>query len=61
MGRWSSNTFMMYIHNQIGAFAAGLTDKMSNHIEFQCITGPTVIDPIPSLHEVTTTFRLLTT
>ena len=33
-GRWSSNTFMMYIHEQISALSAGLATKMSTYIPF---------------------------
>ena len=40
-GRWESNTFMDYIHEQISAFAAGVSLKMSNNIPFRHIAGPT--------------------
>lgn len=33
-GRWSSNTFMMYIHEQISALSEGLATKMSSYIPF---------------------------
>jgi len=33
-GRWSSNTFMDYIHEQIGAFTTGLAARMSQYIPF---------------------------
>jgi hypothetical protein len=33
-GRWSSNTFLEYIHEQIGAFTAGVAARMSNYIPF---------------------------
>jgi len=42
MGRWKSNTFLMYIHEQISAFATGVSLKMSNHVPFRHIAGPTV-------------------
>lgn len=42
MGRWKSDTFLMYIHEQISAFAEGVSLKMSNHIPFRHIAGPTV-------------------
>lgn len=42
MGRWKSNTFLMYIHEQISAFATGVSVKMANHIPFRCIAGPTL-------------------
>ena len=34
MGRWTSDTFLMYIHQQISAFSGGLTEKMSTPIDF---------------------------
>ncbi len=41
MGRWSSNTFLMYIHKQILAFSAGLSKKqMVCHIGFHNIGRP---------------------
>lgn len=42
MGRWKSNTFLMYIHEQISAFATGVSIKMSTHIQFRHIAGPTI-------------------
>lgn len=42
MGRWKSDTFLMYIHEQISAFATGVSIKMSNHIPFRHIAGPTI-------------------
>ena len=45
-GRWSSNTFLEYIHQQIGAFTVGLASKMSAYIPFSNMnTGPTLVDP----------------
>ena len=41
-GRWSSDTFMTYIHEQISAFAAGVSEKMSRSIDFRHIAGPNV-------------------
>jgi hypothetical protein len=43
MGRWKSDTFLMYIHEQISAFATGVSTKMSNSIPFRHIAGPTLI------------------
>ena len=43
MGRWKSDTFLMYIHEQISAFAAGVSIKMSNSIPFRHIAGPTIV------------------
>jgi hypothetical protein len=34
-GRWSSKTFLTYIHEQIGALSAGLSLRMSTRISFQ--------------------------
>ena len=34
VGRWTSNTYMMYIHAQIGALAKGLAWRMSKHHTF---------------------------
>jgi hypothetical protein len=34
VGRWTSNTYMMYIHTQIGALAKGLAWRMSRHHTF---------------------------
>ena len=43
MGRWKSDTFLMYIHEQISAFATGVSLKMSNRIPFRHIAGPTIV------------------
>ena len=43
MGRWKSDTFLMYIHEQISAFAAGVSLKMSNAIPFRHIAGPKIV------------------
>lgn len=34
LGRWTSLTFMMYIHTQIAAFSAGWAERMSRPIRF---------------------------
>jgi hypothetical protein len=41
-GRWSSDTFLMYIHGQIAAFSSGLATQMSKHIPFINIRGPSL-------------------
>ena len=41
-GRWSSTTFLDYIHEQISAFAAGVSERMSRDIPFHHIAGPNV-------------------
>jgi integrase len=41
-GRWRSDTFLMYIHQQISAFSTGVSLKMSKDIQFRAIAGPTV-------------------
>jgi len=43
LGRWKSTTFLMYIHEQISAFATGVSLKMSNSIPFRHTAGPTVV------------------
>ena len=42
VGRWSSDTFLMYIHTQISAFSKDVASKMSNDIDFYNIAGPTL-------------------
>ena len=42
MGRWSSHTFLTYIHNQISAFSDQLAAKMSTPLLFKNIAGPMV-------------------
>lgn len=44
-GRWSSDTFLMYIHEQISAFSAGLSSRMSRNIGWFNISGPTITTP----------------
>ena len=44
-GRWSSDTFLMYIHEQILAFSHGLSTKMSTEIGFHNIDGPMLTEP----------------
>ena len=50
MGRWTSDTFLMYIHEQISAFTKGLSKKMSTNIDFHNVAhhcepskGPTLM------------------
>ena len=38
MGRWSSDTFLMYIHEQMSAFSTGVSHKMSTNVCFHNIT-----------------------
>ena len=49
MGRWSSETFLRHIHEQISALFAGISTKMNNFIPFHNITstGPTINQPPP--------------
>jgi hypothetical protein len=42
-GRWSSDTFLMYIHEQIAAFSSGISKRMSRHIPFLNLKGPTIV------------------
>ena len=44
MGRWSSDTFLMYIHEQIAAFSKGMSTAMSTNIEWRNIAGPTLVE-----------------
>lgn len=37
MSRWSSDTFLMYIHEQIAALSSGISTQMSKPIVFQNI------------------------
>lgn len=51
MGRWSSDTFLMYIHEQIAHLSAGVAAKMSTTVPFHNVAGPTLReadDPWPS-------------
>ena len=34
MGRWTSLTFLQYLHNQIDHFSAGLSEKMSTKLSY---------------------------
>ena len=45
-GRWSSNTFLMYIHEQITAFSSGISKRMSRHTPFINLKGPTILEPL---------------
>jgi hypothetical protein len=47
-GRWSSDTFLMYIHEQISAFSAGVSKKMTTNIKFHNIAGPTILQSDPA-------------
>jgi hypothetical protein len=42
-GRWSSDTFLMCIHEQITAFSAGISQRMSQHIPFLNLKGPAIM------------------
>ena len=41
-GRWRSTTFLMCIHEQISAFATGVSTKMSRAVPFRHIAGPSL-------------------
>ena len=43
MGRWSNDTFLMYIHEQMSAFLTGVSHKMFTNIYFHNI----VFQPAP--------------
>ena len=49
-GRWSSDTFLMYIHEQISAFSSGLSIKMSKEIKWHNIDGPTLTESTLTAH-----------
>lgn len=48
MGRWSSDTFLMYIHEQISAFSENVSKLMSKPIDFHNIAFQTA--QAPTLH-----------
>ena len=51
-GRWSSNTFLNCIHEQIGAFTAGVASRMSEFIPYfntEHSIHPQIADPIDFL------------
>jgi len=39
-GRWSSDTFLMYIHEQVAAFSSGVSKLMAANVGFRNIAGP---------------------
>ena len=39
MGRWSGNTFLMYIHDQVAEYSEGWTEKMGVHREYFNLEG----------------------
>ena len=43
-GRWSSDTFLMYIHEQISAFSKGVSRAMGTEIGWRNIAGPTLLN-----------------
>jgi hypothetical protein len=47
MGRWSSDTFLTYIHEQIGAFSSGLSTKMAVPIPFYNRAQPLTLSDAP--------------
>lgn len=55
-GRWSSNTFMQYIHEQIGAFTIGVAAKMSRYIPYFNMDArhihPSIINPPSALEDI---------
>ena len=40
IGRWSSDTFLMYIHEQIAHLSSGVSRAMANPVPFINIAGP---------------------
>jgi hypothetical protein len=51
-GRWSSDTFLMYIHEQICAFSPRVSKKMTTNIKFHNIAGPTILQSDPAAASV---------
>lgn len=46
MGRWSSDTFLMYVHEQIAFLSAGLAKTMSTRVPFRNVAaGATLREP----------------
>ena len=50
MGRWSTDTFLMYIHEHISAYSAGISAQMTKpihfrNIAFQPASGPLLHSP----------------
>ena len=46
MGRWKSEqSFECYIHDQLSAFSAGMSVKMSRDIPYQNLAAPTLTEP----------------
>lgn len=39
LGRWSSDTFLLYIHEQIGEVTKGWAQKMATSIPFHNVEG----------------------
>jgi hypothetical protein len=42
-GRWSSDTFLMCIHERVAAFSSGISKQMSQRIPFTNLKGPTIV------------------
>ena len=45
MGRWSSDTFLTYIHAQIAQFAKGISKRMATPFDFQNIAYQPIAAP----------------
>ena len=41
LGRWTSNTFLTYIHSQIGALTANVATAMATPLQFHNVAAPT--------------------
>jgi integrase len=48
LGRWSSDTFLTYIHEQISAFTTGLSTLMATPISFHNMMPAHTTTPIPA-------------
>ena len=48
MGRWTSLTFLQYIHNQIVHLSTDLSNKMSTQLDYQNIAAIEKANLLPS-------------
>ena len=46
VGRWSSETYLMYIHDQISHLNTGISHQISTHIIFRKIRAPEITDTV---------------
>ena len=46
LGRWSSDIYLMYIHDQIAHLNTGIGHQMSTHLIFRNILAPAITDTV---------------